>query len=219
MTAFRLNLLFLYLARYELLHVLNFDPVRRRMSVIVRSKSGELEITVCFVETFQLTLVLTLSTQQVCVFLCVQVIHCFSVKGQTLPSFLVSDKRKSKGYACTWSVMQQWVTMQFIVFLLLVIISGLLEQHCTIVNSVQEGYRTLCVAYKILSADEYAQADAQLREARLALQDREEKLTAVYNQVETGMSLIGATAVEDRWVIMFHPALSCILLLYIAEKC
>lgn len=115
--------------------------------------------------------------------------------------------------------MQQWVTMQFIVFLLLVIISGLLEQHCTIVNSVQEGYRTLCVAYKILSADEYAQADAQLREARLALQDREEKLTAVYNQVETGMSLIGATAVEDRWVIMFHPALSCILLLYIAEKC
>lgn len=54
------------------------------------------------------------------------------------------------------------------------------------------------MAYKILSADEYAQADAQLTEARLALQDREEKLTAVYNQVETGMSLIGATAVEDR---------------------
>lgn len=74
--------------------------------------------------------------------------------------------------------------------------------------SVQEGYRTLCVAYKILSADEYAQADAQLREARLALQDREEKLTAVYNQVETGMSLIGATAVEDRWVIRLHPVLS-----------
>lgn len=64
--------------------------------------------------------------------------------------------------------------------------------------SSQEGYRTLCVAYKYLSAEEYAQADAGLREARLALQDREEKLMAVYNQVETGMSLIGATAVEDR---------------------
>lgn len=74
-------------------------------------------------------------------------------------------------------------------------------------SSFQEGYRTLCVAYKILSADEYAQADAQLREARLALQDREERLTAVYNQVETGMTLIGATAVEDRWVILLHPAL------------
>lgn len=68
------------------------------------------------------------------------------------------------------------------------------------------------MAYKILSADEYAQADAQLKEARLALQDREEKLAAVYNQVETGMSLIGATAVEDRWVVMFYPALACILL-------
>lgn len=44
------------------------------------------------------------------------------------------------------------------------------------------------------------QAEAGLTEARLALQDREERLMAVYNQVETGMSLIGATAVEDRWV-------------------
>lgn len=68
--------------------------------------------------------------------------------------------------------------------------------------TVQEGYRTLCVAYKRLSAEEYAQADEGLKEARLALQDREEKLMAVYNQVETGMSLIGATAVEDRWVFI-----------------
>lgn len=67
-------------------------------------------------------------------------------------------------------------------------------------SCVQEGYRTLCVAYKKLSEDEYMQAEAGLREARLALQDREEQLMAVYNQVETGMSLIGATAVEDRWV-------------------
>lgn len=32
--------------RYELLHVLNFDPVRRRMSVIVKSSSGEQQMTV-----------------------------------------------------------------------------------------------------------------------------------------------------------------------------
>ncbi len=66
--------------------------------------------------------------------------------------------------------------------------------------ALQEGYRTLCVAYKQLSAEEYAVADTGLMEARLALQDREEKLMAMYNQVETGMSLIGATAVEDRLV-------------------
>lgn len=85
--------------------------------------------------------------------------------------------------------------------------SSAAETRCTDHNTmlfdgvcVQEGYRTLCVAYKKLSEDEYMQAEAGLREARLALQDREEQLMAVYNQVETGMSLIGATAVEDRWV-------------------
>lgn len=57
------------------------------------------------------------------------------------------------------------------------------------------------MAYKHLTAEEYDQVDSGLREARLALQDREEKLMAVYNQVETGMNLIGATAVEDRWVL------------------
>lgn len=56
------------------------------------------------------------------------------------------------------------------------------------------------MAYKVLTAEEYGQADAALKEARLALQDREERLMTVYNQLETGMSLIGATAVEDRWV-------------------
>lgn len=56
------------------------------------------------------------------------------------------------------------------------------------------------MAYKHLSPEEFAQVDAGLREARLALQDREERLMAVYNQVETGMNLIGATAVEDRLV-------------------
>ena len=68
------------------------------------------------------------------------------------------------------------------------------------------------MAYKILSAEEYAQADAGLREARLALQDREERLMNVYNQVETGMSLIGATAVEDRWVLTQHSHRGLILL-------
>ena len=61
------------------------------------------------------------------------------------------------------------------------------------------------MAYKQLSAEEYSQADAGLREARLALQDREAMLMAVYNQVETGMSLIGATAVEDRCANVHAP--------------
>ncbi|MGH0166577.1 UNVERIFIED_CONTAM: hypothetical protein FKN15_063466 [Acipenser sinensis] len=62
----------------------------------------------------------------------------------------------------------------------------------------KEGYRTLCMAYKSLSSEEFEQTDAALQDARLALQDREERLAQVYDQVEAGMHLIGATAVEDR---------------------
>ncbi|XP_077387732.1 phospholipid-transporting ATPase 11C isoform X2 [Festucalex cinctus] len=120
---------------YELLHVLNFDPVRRRMSVIVKCKSGDI------------------------------VLFCKGADSSIFPR-----------------VRQEEVEP--------------IRVH--VERNAKEGYRTLCVAYKLLSTDEYAQVDAGLREARLALQDREEKLVAVYNEVETGMSLIGATAVEDR---------------------
>ncbi|KAJ8255095.1 hypothetical protein GJAV_G00200860 [Gymnothorax javanicus] len=120
---------------YELLHVLNFDPVRRRMSVIVRSKTGE------------------------------TLLFCKGADSSIFPRVKPEEVDRIRLHV---------------------------ERNAT------EGYRTLCVAYKQLSVEEYTQADSELREARLALQDREEKLMAVYNQVETGMTLIGATAVEDR---------------------
>uniref|UniRef100_A0A8C2KJ41 Phospholipid-transporting ATPase n=1 Tax=Cyprinus carpio TaxID=7962 RepID=A0A8C2KJ41_CYPCA len=120
---------------YKLLHVLNFDPVRRRMSVIVQTKSGE------------------------------TLLFCKGADSSIFPRVKPEEVDRIRMHV---------------------------ERNAT------EGYRTLCVAYKQLSAEEYAMADTGLREARLALQDREEKLVAMYNQVETGMSLIGATAVEDR---------------------
>uniref|UniRef100_A0A8C7UF60 Phospholipid-transporting ATPase n=1 Tax=Oncorhynchus mykiss TaxID=8022 RepID=A0A8C7UF60_ONCMY len=120
---------------YELLHVLNFDPVRRRMSVIVRTKSGD------------------------------TMLFCKGADSSIFPRVRQEEVDRIRMHV---------------------------ERNAT------EGYRTLCVAYKLLSREEYDQADTGLREAKLALQDREEKLMAVYNQVETGMSLIGATAVEDR---------------------
>uniref|UniRef100_A0A9J7ZR74 Phospholipid-transporting ATPase n=1 Tax=Cyprinus carpio carpio TaxID=630221 RepID=A0A9J7ZR74_CYPCA len=121
--------------KYKLLHVLNFDPVRRRMSVIVQTKSGE------------------------------TLLFCKGADSSIFPRVKPEEVDRIRMHV---------------------------ERNAT------EGYRTLCVAFKQLSAEEYAVADTGLREARLALQDREEKLIAVYNQVETGMSLIGATAVEDR---------------------
>ncbi|XP_061900300.1 phospholipid-transporting ATPase IG isoform X3 [Entelurus aequoreus] len=120
---------------YELLHVLNFDPVRRRMSVIVKGKSGDI------------------------------LLFCKGADSSIFPRVKLEEVER-------------------------------MRMHVD--RNAEEGYRTLCVAYKRLSTEEYAQADAGLREARLAMQDREAKLMAVYNEVETGMSLIGATAVEDR---------------------
>ncbi|XP_035264800.1 phospholipid-transporting ATPase 11C isoform X2 [Anguilla anguilla] len=120
---------------YELLHVLNFDPVRRRMSVIVKSKTGE------------------------------TLLFCKGADSSIFPRVKPEEVDRIRMHV---------------------------ERNAT------EGYRTLCVAYKEMSVEEFAQADAGLRDARLALQDREERLMAVYNQVETGLSLIGATAVEDR---------------------
>ncbi|XP_032411219.1 phospholipid-transporting ATPase IG isoform X4 [Xiphophorus hellerii] len=120
---------------YELLHVLNFDPVRRRMSVMVRSKTGDI------------------------------LLFCKGADSSMFPQVRQEEVERIRMHV---------------------------ERNAT------EGYRTLCVAYKHLNAQEYARADADLREARLALQDREEKLMAVYNRVETDMILIGATAVEDQ---------------------
>ncbi|XP_072562935.1 phospholipid-transporting ATPase 11C-like isoform X1 [Paramormyrops kingsleyae] len=120
---------------YELLHVLNFDPVRRRMSVIVKSKTGE------------------------------TLLFCKGADSSMFPRVRSEEVDR-------------------------------IQVH--VQRNAKEGYRTLCVAYKQLSTEEYVQVDASLREARLALEDREEKLAAAYNRVETGMTLIGATAVEDR---------------------
>uniref|UniRef100_A0A8C9SPY4 Phospholipid-transporting ATPase n=1 Tax=Scleropages formosus TaxID=113540 RepID=A0A8C9SPY4_SCLFO len=121
--------------KYELLHVLNFDPVRRRMSVIVRSPDGE------------------------------TLLFCKGADSSIFPRVRQEEVERIRMHV---------------------------ERNAT------EGYRTLCVAYKRLTDEVFARVDAELREARLALQDREERLVAVYNQVEKGMNLIGATAVEDR---------------------
>ena len=62
----------------------------------------------------------------------------------------------------------------------------------------QEGLRTLCVAYKTLIPEEYEGIRELLQDAKVALQDRDKKLAEAYEQIETDLVLLGATAVEDR---------------------
>lgn len=56
------------------------------------------------------------------------------------------------------------------------------------------------MAYRRLSQCEYEEACHHLTEAKLALQDREQRLAQAYDIIERDFVLLGATAVEDRSV-------------------
>uniref|UniRef100_A0A8C1NW80 Phospholipid-transporting ATPase n=1 Tax=Cyprinus carpio TaxID=7962 RepID=A0A8C1NW80_CYPCA len=63
---------------------------------------------------------------------------------------------------------------------------------------MSKGLRTLVVACRHFSADEYQEVDRRLHEARTALQQREERLVEVFNFIEKDLELLGATGVEDK---------------------
>uniref|UniRef100_A0A671N6D7 Phospholipid-transporting ATPase n=1 Tax=Sinocyclocheilus anshuiensis TaxID=1608454 RepID=A0A671N6D7_9TELE len=123
------------LPRFELLEVLNFDSVRRRMSVIVRSSSGEYYL------------------------------FCKGADSSVFPR----------------------------------VVSGKVEQvRARVEHNAVEGLRTLCVAYKKLTHEEYEETCHLLNSAKLALRERDKKLAEAYDVIEKDFILLGATAVEDR---------------------
>uniref|UniRef100_A0A670IXL4 Phospholipid-transporting ATPase n=1 Tax=Podarcis muralis TaxID=64176 RepID=A0A670IXL4_PODMU len=61
-----------------------------------------------------------------------------------------------------------------------------------------EGLRTLVVAYKDLERKSFANWQKRHHEASTALQDREEKLSELYEEIEKDLILLGATAIEDK---------------------
>ncbi|CCL98771.1 uncharacterized protein FIBRA_00776 [Fibroporia radiculosa] len=61
-----------------------------------------------------------------------------------------------------------------------------------------EGLRTLTVAYKVISEEEYDAWNRKYQEASVSLEDREGKVEAVYEVIEGDLHLLGATAIEDR---------------------
>eukprot|EP00357_Protocruzia_adherens_P031663 CAMPEP_0115028812 /NCGR_PEP_ID=MMETSP0216-20121206/36574_1 /TAXON_ID=223996 /ORGANISM="Protocruzia adherens, Strain Boccale" /LENGTH=1250 /DNA_ID=CAMNT_0002405169 /DNA_START=45 /DNA_END=3797 /DNA_ORIENTATION=- len=60
------------------------------------------------------------------------------------------------------------------------------------------GLRTLLVAQKVISLEEYAEWKKGEEKAQEDVNNREARLEEVYDQIERGMDLIGATAIEDR---------------------
>ncbi|KAL1915087.1 uncharacterized protein VTP21DRAFT_7568 [Calcarisporiella thermophila] len=61
-----------------------------------------------------------------------------------------------------------------------------------------EGLRTLCIAYRYIPDDEYARWEERFRVASSSLVNREEQIEAVSEEIEQDLLLMGGTAIEDR---------------------
>ncbi|CAK7567246.1 MAG: phospholipid transporting ATPase [Sporothrix epigloea] len=62
----------------------------------------------------------------------------------------------------------------------------------------REGLRTLCIAQRFLTEDEYYSWRKKHDAAATALEDREEKMEAAAEEIEQELTLLGGTAIEDR---------------------
>ncbi|MFH4980871.1 hypothetical protein AB6A40_007580 [Gnathostoma spinigerum] len=67
-----------------------------------------------------------------------------------------------------------------------------------LVEYAEKGYRTLCFATRSIEESFYMQWSQTFHEASVALHSREEKLAACAEQIEKELTLIGATAIEDK---------------------
>ena len=61
-----------------------------------------------------------------------------------------------------------------------------------------KGYRTLYIAMRILTEKEYENFLLKIEEAELDIDKKEEKLEEIYNSLESNLTLLGTTIVEDK---------------------
>jgi phospholipid-translocating ATPase len=121
---------------YEMVHVLEFDPNRKRMSVIIRD---------CQTSEY--------------------ILYC---KGADTSIFNVSTCGNAFKY------------------------TGCLKSFS------ENGWRTLVLSFKILTLDEFNEYNQLINDANNDILNREKNLAQVYSKLETNLTLIGVTAVEDK---------------------
>ncbi|XP_046875687.1 probable phospholipid-transporting ATPase IIB [Hypomesus transpacificus] len=80
-----------------------------------------------------------------------------------------------------------------------------LEEECG--NMAREGLRTLVVAKKVLSEEQYQDFESRYSQARLSLHDRALKVGAVVESLEREMELLCVTGVEDQLQADVRPTL------------
>merc|ERR1719443_2011975 len=62
----------------------------------------------------------------------------------------------------------------------------------------KSGLRTLCLGFAVISEEEYKEWNQKMKIASSSINEREEKIEEVATVIETNLTLIGATAIEDR---------------------
>ncbi|KAK7467656.1 hypothetical protein VKT23_004709 [Stygiomarasmius scandens] len=70
------------------------------------------------------------------------------------------------------------------------------EDHLS--EFANEGLRTLTLAYKVISEEEFDVFNQRYHEASVSIEDREGKIEVVSDEMERNLRLLGATAIEDR---------------------
>ena len=65
-------------------------------------------------------------------------------------------------------------------------------------NASEEGYRTLYFGMKVLDELEVKKFEFDIVKAEQKLKQKDELLEKVYDEMERDLTLLGATAVEDR---------------------
>ncbi|XP_037068803.1 probable phospholipid-transporting ATPase IIB [Pollicipes pollicipes] len=87
----------------------------------------------------------------------------------------------------------------------IVLYSDWLEEECD--NLAREGLRTLVVASKRLTPEQYAEFEQRYTAAKLSVTDRAAKVSAVVESLEREMELLCLTGVEDRLQDHVRPTL------------
>ena len=76
---------------------------------------------------------------------------------------------------------------------------NILKQCKYYVNKFSDlGLRTLFIAMRVISQEEYDLFSSSLKEAQMSLQNKEEEVAKVYETIERDLFLLGATIVEDK---------------------
>jgi len=71
-----------------------------------------------------------------------------------------------------------------------------LHEECS--NMAREGLRTLVVAKKFLSPEQYMDFEQRLNKSKLSMQDRNQKILNVIESLEKDLELLCLTGVEDK---------------------